>query len=102
MQAQLLRSGYMFANDRRVSTSRIADCKARLDMPWLRVDNSGNIQSIEITNDGLIFAVGGSHGASSRAQQCPHSGCMWLVGKAKAVAESAMRQAWCWPAYASS
>ena len=32
-------------------------CKPQLEMPWIRVDNSGNIQSIEINNDGLIFAV---------------------------------------------
>jgi hypothetical protein len=32
-------------------------CKPKLGMPWMRVDNSGNIQSIEINNNGLIFAV---------------------------------------------
>jgi hypothetical protein len=32
-------------------------CKVRLELPWIRVDNSGNIQSIEVNNDGLMFAV---------------------------------------------
>jgi hypothetical protein len=35
-----------------------ADCRAKAATPWLRVDNSGNIKSIEINNDGSIIAIG--------------------------------------------
>ena len=33
-------------------------CKAKINTPWMRVDNSGNIKSVEIGANGTILAIG--------------------------------------------
>ncbi len=40
-------------------------CKARIDTPWMRVDNSGNIKSIDIGANGTILATGAHVGCAS-------------------------------------